>query len=116
MGSRNGRRFSASLRMTFQDGLALLKSSRMEKGSKLGWPQFVNVVGQAEQESLFALAHERTTWGLGREFSFDRAKDCFSMDALSIALGGESGTHLSTHSAKLPTWLTSLGLNNTLGS
>lgn len=36
--------------------LALLKSSRMEKGSKLGWPQFVNVVGQAQQESLFALS------------------------------------------------------------
>ncbi len=36
--------------------MALLKSSRMEKGSKLGWPQFVNVVGQAQQESLFALS------------------------------------------------------------
>src|SRR6266496_1960906 len=96
--------------------LALLKSSRIEKKSKLGWPQFVNVVGQAQQESLFALGRERTTRGFGREFAFDRAKDCSSMDALSIALGGESGTHLSTHSAKLPTWLTSLGRNNTLGS
>src|SRR5438552_8084262 len=36
--------------------LALLKSSRMEKGSKLGWPQFVDVVGQAQQERLFALS------------------------------------------------------------
>ncbi len=39
-----------------RDTVALLKSSRMEKGSKLGWPQFVNVVGQAQQESLFALS------------------------------------------------------------
>jgi len=42
----------------YQYGLALLKSSRIEKGSKLGWPEFVNVVGQTEQESLFALGGE----------------------------------------------------------
>ena len=35
---------------------ALLKSSCIEKRSKWGWPQFINVVGQAQQESLFALS------------------------------------------------------------
>ena len=36
--------------------VALLKSSCIEKRSKWGWPEFINVVGQAQQESLFALS------------------------------------------------------------
>ncbi len=78
------------------------------------WPEFVNVVDQTEQESLFALRGERTTWCFGREFAFDCAEDCFGMDALPIARGGKSRAHLRTHSGNLPTRLTSFSRNDAL--
>ena len=37
----------------------------------MGWPEFVNVVGQTEQESLFELGGERTAWSFSGEFAFD---------------------------------------------
>ena len=71
------------------------------------WPEFVNVVGQTEQESLFALRGERTARCFGREFAFDRAEDSFGVNALPIALGGKSGAHLRTQSMQLPVGLAS---------
>src|SRR5882724_2767449 len=82
--------------------------------SQFAWPEFVNVVGQTEQESLFALRGERTAWGFSREFAFDRAENRFSMHALPVALGRKSRAHLRTHSVKLPTRLTPFRRNDTL--
>src|SRR6184192_40033 len=80
-------RFLASIR----DRLALLKSLDAGRRWKIEWPEFVNVVGQTEQESLFALRGERTARCFGREFAFDRAEDSFGVNALPIALSGKSG-------------------------
>ena len=78
------------------------------------WPEFVNVVGQTEQESLLALRDERTAWCFGREFAFDRAEDRFGVDALPIARGGKSRPHLRTHSMNLPARLASFSRNDAL--
>src|SRR5437667_6852481 len=94
--------------------LALLKSLDADRRSKMEWPEFVNVVGQTEQESLFALRGERTARCFGREFAFDRAEDSFGVNALPIALGGKSGAHLRTHSVQLPVGLASFSRNNAL--
>ena len=78
------------------------------------WPEFVDIVGQAEQESLFALGSERTARCFGREFAFDCAEDRLGMYALPIAFGRESGAHLRAHSVNLPARLASFSRNDTL--
>ena len=78
------------------------------------WPEFVDVVRQAEQKCLFALRSERTARCFGREFAFDCAEDRLGMHALPIALGGESRPHLRTHSMNLPAGFASFSGNNTL--
>src|SRR5216683_3489996 len=73
--------------------LALLKSSGIKWKSKMKWPEFVDIVGQAEQESLFALGSERTARCFGREFAFDCAEDRLDMYALPIAFGRHRGCY-----------------------
>src|SRR5438094_7605262 len=94
--------------------IALLKSLDAGRRWKIEWPEFVNVVGQTEQESLFALRGERTARCFGREFAFDRAEDSFGVNALPIALGGKSGAHLRTHSMQLPVGLASFSRDDAL--
>jgi hypothetical protein len=62
--------------------LALLKSSGIKWKSKIKSPEFIDVVGEAEQDCLFALRGERTARCFGREFAFDCAEDRLGMYAL----------------------------------
>src|SRR4029077_7191889 len=91
-----------------------LKSSGIKWESKTKWPEFVDVVGQAEQKCLFALGGKRTARRLGGEFAFDCAEDCFSMHAFSVALGWKSGTHLRTHATQFPARLAAFSRNDAL--
>src|SRR5205809_4947685 len=81
--------------------LALLKSLDAGRRWKIEWPEFVNVVGQTEQESLFALRGERTARCFGREFAFDRAEDSFGVNALPT-LHPEQNSVVSVHPTR---WL-----------
>ena len=91
-----------------------MKSSGIKWKSKFKSPEFIDVVGEAEQECLFALRGERTARCFGREFAFDCAEDRLGMYALPIALGRESRAHLRTHSVNLPARLASFSRNDTL--
>ena len=110
----DGHLWAKSYDRDFKDILALLKSLDAGRRWKIEWPEFVNVVGQTEQESLFALRGERTARCFGREFAFDRAEDSFGVNALPIALSGKSGAHLRTHSVQLPVGLASFSRNDAL--
>ena len=78
------------------------------------WPEFLDVVDQAEQKGLFALRGEGTARCFGPEFTFNCAEDRLSMHALPIRLGGESRIHLCAHSMNLPARLASFSWNDTL--
>src|SRR5260370_20903851 len=91
----------------------LLDAAGFERRSLLT-PEAIEIVGQTEQKSLFALGGERTTGRFAGEFAFDRAEDSFNMHTLPIALGRESSAHLRTHSMNFPTCLAALSGNDAL--
>jgi len=77
-------------------------------------PQAIQIETQAEQQGLAHLHRQAAGWGAGRELAFEQKKNVLDRGATPVQLLRKSPPHLSTHSARAPSFLSTLGGDDTL--
>jgi hypothetical protein len=79
-------------------------------------PQAIQIETQAEQQGLPHLHRQTAAWGASRELAFDRREDALDQCATPVELLWKGSPHLGTHSVHAPSFLSTLGGDNTLRS
>ena len=79
-------------------------------------PQAIQIETQAEQQGLPHLHRQAAAWGASRELAFDRREDALDQRATPVELLRKGSPHLGTHSVHAPSFLSTLGGDNTLRS
>ena len=64
-----------------------------------GQPETIQVIGDAEQESLSGLRSDRSAWSTAGEFSFGDGEDGFNQGSSDVSMAGKVLSHLSADSS-----------------
>ena len=78
--------------------------------------QPIQIETQSEQQGLAHLSGQGSTWGAGREFSFDRREQALDQGAAAVNPLRERPPHLGAHAMYAPGFLSTLGGNHALRS